>query len=95
MERIEKEKIIIEKMIVLYCRGHHQATLCPDCKALLCYARQRLDRCKFGNGKTSCRKCPIHCYKPEMKEQIRKVMRYSGPRILLYHPIVAIRHWLG
>lgn len=82
-------------MIFIYCRGHHQLALCPDCQALLNYAWQHLDRCKFGNGKTSCKKCPIHCYKPEMKEQIRKVMRYSWPRILLYHPIATIRHWLG
>lgn len=27
-----------------------------------------------------------------MREKIRKVMRYSGPRMILYHPITAIRH---
>ena len=27
-----------------------------------------------------------------MAEQIRKVMRFSGPRMLLYHPITAIKH---
>lgn len=83
-------------MVSIYCRGHHRRQdLCSDCQALLDYALRRLELCKFGNGKTSCRKCPVHCYKPEMKNRIRKVMRYSGPRLLLYHPLVTIRHWLG
>jgi hypothetical protein len=29
-----------------------------------------------------------------MREKIRAVMRFSGPRMLLYHPITAIRHFL-
>jgi hypothetical protein len=27
-----------------------------------------------------------------MRERIREVMRYSGPRMLLSHPLMAIRH---
>ena len=42
--------------------------------------------------KTFCSNCRVHCYKLEMRERIRKVMRFSGPRMLLYHPIMAIRH---
>ena len=34
----------------------------------------------------------VHCYQPQMREQIRQVMRYSGPRMLLYHPVLAIWH---
>ncbi len=66
--------------------------LCADCLELLEYAHKRLDHCKFGNEKTSCQKCQVHCYKPEMRERIRTVMRFSGPRMMLYHPIIAIRH---
>ena len=29
-----------------------------------------------------------------MKERIRTVMRWSGPRMMLYHPIAAVRHIL-
>ena len=36
-----------------------------------------------------------HCYKPEMRERIRQVMRYSGPRMITKHPVAAIRHLLG
>lgn len=66
--------------------------LCPQCQQLLTYAHQRLERCKFGEDKPSCTRCPVHCYKPAMREQIRQVMRYSGPRMLLHDPIMAIRH---
>ena len=66
--------------------------LCPQCQTLLDYALQRLERCRFGEGKPSCTRCPVHCYKPALREQIRQVMRYSGPRMLLHNPIMAIRH---
>ena len=66
--------------------------LCPQCQELLTYAHKRLERCKFGNEKPSCTRCPVHCYKPSMRQQIRQVMRYSGPRMLLHNPVLAIRH---
>ena len=66
--------------------------LCPQYQALLDYAHQRLERCRFGEDKPSCTRCPVHCYKPAMREQIRQVMRYSGPRMLLHNPVLAIRH---
>lgn len=93
MEKIEREKRIVESMIRLYCRGKEgNNELCDDCRALLTYAHARLSRCKFGNDKTSCKRCPIHCYKPDMRSRMRQVMRYSGPRMLFHHPITALRH---
>lgn len=93
MSRIEWEKRTIAQMVGLYCRHKEgNRTLCPDCAELLDYARTRLSKCRFGDGKSSCRKCPVHCYSPDMKERIRVVMRYSGPRMMIYHPIAAVRH---
>lgn len=40
--------------------------------------------------KTKCHKCSVHCYMPEMRERIKEVMRYSGPRMLLHHPVEAM-----
>ena len=88
-------------MVEIYCHGkkHTPSTdlkigkgLCEECNALLDYTYQRLDHCKFGEQKPTCKKCPIHCYKPAMKEQMREVMRYAGPRMMWYHPIAAIKH---
>ena len=95
IRRIEEEKMVVEQMIRLYClKGEGHAELCPSCRDLLDYAHNRLDRCRYGEGTPTCKKCPIHCYRPEMKERIRKVMRWSGPRMILYHPLAAIKHLL-
>ncbi len=93
MNRIDEEKRVVEQMIHLYCRKQEgNKVLCPECQELLQYAKARLEHCKFGEKKTTCKKCPIHCYRPQKKEQMRKVMRWAGPRMILYHPIAAIKH---
>lgn len=89
----EREKQLVSQMIALYCRKHHGGRkLCPDCAALDAYARQRSDQCPFMETKTFCSNCTVHCYKKEMREKIRKVMRFSGPRMIFSHPILAVRH---
>lgn len=108
MTRIEQEKQTVRQMIEIYCQAkkHHSSIglmhgksglgnekkLCQECSALLVYAHARLDHCKFGEQKPTCKKCPIHCYMPVMKEQMRELMRYAGPRMIWYHPIAAIKH---
>ena len=84
----------MEAMIRLFCKDHHHtdSTLCESCEALLAYADERLERCPFGEEKPKCSHCEVHCYKPEMRERITEVMRYSGPRMLLHHPVMALRH---
>ena len=89
----EKEKQTVSLMIALYCRKHHGSkTLCPECAELDAYARKRSDLCPFMESKTFCSNCKVHCYKPDMRERIRAVMRFSGPRMLFHHPVMAIRH---
>jgi putative cytoplasmic protein len=92
----EREKKMVSQMIVLYCRKNHgtKGALCPECAALNLYARQRSDKCPFMETKTFCSNCKVHCYKPEMREKIRMVMRFSGPRMIFYHPVAAIRHMI-
>lgn len=90
----EREKRIVKLMIKLYCNKTHATDkkICSECSKLREYAMLRSDSCHFIETKTFCSNCKVHCYKPEMREQIRTVMRFSGPRMLLYHPIMAIRH---
>ena len=92
--RIQREKKTIDAMIHLYCRKHHNTKdeLCPDCNELYDYAMLRLSKCPFQEEKSTCGKCLVHCYKPDMKTKVNKVMRYSGPRMLLYHPVLALHH---
>ncbi len=85
----------IEKMILLYCIATHETEaneLCSGCRNLLDYARQRIDKCFYGDRKPVCSKCKIHCYKPEMRNKIKEVMRYAGPRMLLKSPVLSVRY---
>jgi len=93
MSKIEREKRTVGLMIGIYCRGKHGTkTLCPQCNDLLHYAQARLEHCPHGNGKPGCAKCTIHCYSKSYREQIRQVMRYSGPRIFWAYPWMWLKH---
>lgn len=83
-------------MIELYCRdhGHGSPAPCESCAELVEYARHRLVKCPYGKDKPTCDQCPIHCYSPDRREQIREIMRYAGPRLIQHHPVLAIRHLL-
>ena len=84
----------MKAMIGLYCEAHHEGSpLCVKCRALEQYAEARLLNCPFGEGKTVCNLCPVHCYKQDRREEIRQVMRYAGPRMLLRHPYLTLMHF--
>ncbi len=94
--RVRREIKTVQGMIRLYCRANHRKSdvLCDDCELLLEYARKRLQKCPFQENKTTCSNCAVHCYHAEMKARIIEVMRFSGPRMLLHHPFLAIAHLL-
>ncbi len=91
-----REKKTVAAMIGLYCRAHHPGFRqpCPECRQLLGYALLRIERCRFGAAKPVCSRCRVHCYAPGPREQIRRVMRFAGPRMLLSHPLLALLHLL-
>lgn len=89
-----QEKDTVEKMIKIYCRqihGYHHE-LCHDCQELLGYAFIRIDKCPIMETKTFCSMCKTHCFSPEMRVRIKLIMKYSGRRMVLYHPLLAIKH---
>jgi hypothetical protein len=92
--RLERERRTIAAMIAVYCRAKHafDGSLCAECADLEVYTRLRLEKCPYGEAKPTCANCPIHCYQPHRREQVRRVMAFSGPRMLWRHPILAIRH---
>ena len=93
MDKREKETHTVYEMIHLYCiKKHKEKVLCEECLALYEYAKMCIEKCPFMETKTFCSQCKVHCYKKDQREQIRKVMRFSGPRMLLYHPLMAVRH---
>ena len=93
-EKRRREARMVEEMIYAYCKKNHSTTdtLCEACNALLEYARARTDSCPFMEQKNFCSSCKVHCYKPDMRERIRTVMRMTGPWMLIHHPIMAISH---
>jgi hypothetical protein len=92
--RLRRERRTIDAMIGIYCRHHHGTgpDFCGSCGDLAKYAAERLDRCPFGADKPTCANCKVHCYRAEMRERVRTVMRYAGPRMLLRHPVLAVMH---
>lgn len=95
--RIEKEKKVVGLMVQIYCKKKHghKAEICESCSELLNYAHKRLSHCKFGEEKSFCAKCPIQCYKKDMKLKVKEVMRFSGPRLIVHHPIEVIKHYFS
>lgn len=92
--RIDRERRTIGAMVAIYCRDLHGARpgLCADCAGLLDYAQRRLDNCPFEARKSACNDCKVHCYSARGREQVKTVMRYAGPRMLLRHPWLALMH---
>lgn len=95
---IELDRRTVTAMIHIYCEDVHKSargTLCDSCESLRGYADVRLEKCPFGSEKTTCRECPIHCYRPVERADMKTVMRFAGPRMLWRHPWLALRHlWL-
>lgn len=83
-------------MIRLFCKSNHHdnCNLCYECLSLLHYSHDRIDNCPFSIEKPICNRCPIHCFKKDMREKIKKVMLFSGPRMIWKHPILALFHIL-
>ena len=92
----EREKEIVSQMISLYCKKKHRSgkELCKKCEELRTYAKVRSDKCPFMETKTFCSNCKVHCYQPAMREKIREVMRFSGPRMIFTHPIMVTKHMI-
>ena len=79
-KRIEREKMTIQRMIALYQRRSPEAQA-DDAhyQALNAYADKRLDKCVFGENKPACKQCPVHCYQPAKREEMKQIMRWAGP----------------
>ncbi len=97
--RRAREVKTMTAMVRIYCEGHRHAPeagerLCAECGSLLEYAIRRTERCVFGDAKPTCANCLVHCYTTEMREKVRDVMRWAGPRMIFRHPILAVAHKL-
>lgn len=94
--RVWFERETVSLMIGMYCRDLHGShSLCDECSRLQEYAFTRIEKCILHPAKPVCSECRIHCYKPMMRDQIKQVMRFAGPRMLTHHPLRALVYlWL-
>lgn len=80
-KRIQTDAKILRQFIKIYCKKHHQGGgsggTCEECRKLLEYALKRDQNCKL-DPKPKCKDCKIHCYKPEMRQKIKEIMKFSG-----------------
>lgn len=92
-KRISREKLTLRMMIALYEQKYPQASKEEGhYQVLNSYANKRLDKCIFGEKKPACKQCPVHCYQPAKREEMKQIMRWAGPRMLWHHPILTLRH---
>lgn len=82
----DRDLAVLTRFIEVYCQKRHQSyqkhapaggELCDECRDLLEYATDRLARCPM-DPKPKCKDCPAHCYKPQYRQRIREVMKFSG-----------------
>lgn len=88
-KRKEIEKQTVFQMIKIYCNANHNTSveLCENCQSIYEYALLKYENCPFIENKPVCSKCKVHCYSKSKREEIRRIMRYSGPRMLFKHPL--------
>jgi len=89
---VEREKQTVKAMVRIYCRYHHHQDLCEECNSVLNYAIKRIEKCIYGPEKPACNNCTTHCYSPAMKAKVKEIMRFSGPKMICKHPVMALAH---
>jgi superfamily II helicase len=95
-KNLDRDKKTVMAMAQIFCRGHNhicspEDSLCPQCLSVVEYSNEKTQRCPYKHQGT-CNTCPTQCYTQEMRLAIREIMAYSGPRMILHHPIMAIRY---
>ena len=91
-KHIDKDLKVIRRFVEVYCRHHHDtngAGPCEACRDLVDHARRRLERCPY-DPKPKCKNCSTHCYRPDYRERMKAVMRFSG----MYHVKRGRLDWL-
>ncbi|WP_311482159.1 nitrous oxide-stimulated promoter family protein [uncultured Anaerococcus sp.] len=92
MKKSDRGKGLVDFMIDLYYDRHKSEDIKKE--NLKAYVAKKLRACPHGDTKPFCSSCKIHCYDDDHRKMIKKVMRYSGPRMVFHAPIQALRHLL-
>lgn len=85
-------RVSIENEVGIAPLALRSCRLCTECRGLLDYAIARRRACPL-DPKPACKDCPIHCYKPERRAEIRKIMRFSGRHLILRGRLDLLLHY--
>jgi hypothetical protein len=93
---IEREKRMVEAMVLIYCEAHHggSGAPCVKCAELGVYAKSRLENCRYQEKKPVCGRCGLTCYNMQNKEYAETIFNYAGPRMMFEHPLLGLQHFL-
>ena len=93
---IEREKRMVDAMILIYCKDHHdyENAPCHKCFNLGLYAKNRLENCRYQEKKPVCGRCGLTCYNFQNKDSAEKIFNYAGPRMMFLHPRLGLHHFL-
>ena len=93
-EREKRDGIRDDSPVLPQKPPHSQADCVAECAALdsLCHGRGVEQVPVYGDQDLLLQLLSVHCYKPDMREKIREIMRFSGPRMIFHHPMTAITH---
>lgn len=72
--------------------GFERYRLCTECRDFLAYAVERRLKCPL-DPKPTCKHCHVHCYRPEHRERVREVMRYSGKALIMRGRLDLLWHY--
>lgn len=67
--------------------------LCPQCSRLVTHALVKRTNCPM-DPKPTCKRCPVHCYQPAYRTEMKAVMRFSGRKLLLFGRLDYLFHLL-
>ena len=65
---------------------------CTECRDLLDYAIERRIKCPL-DPKPMCKKCPVHCYRKDLREKIKEIMKESGIAMIKRGRLDMIYHY--
>ncbi len=73
--------------------AHLQPYMCCDeCQNFLLYAIDRRLKCPL-EEKPTCKHCHVHCFRQGHREEVRKIMRYSGRALIRKGRLDLIWHY--
>lgn len=97
MKKPAEDRRTVEAIGQIYCKGNHGGAerdsggLCAECREAIELTIRRAEACPHGHT-GNCEDCHTHCQHGRAQENIKRMMRYSAPRMAYRHPVMTFRY---